>query len=336
MFKAVRGWIRSNGMLTTVFWATLIGGAVTVSQPSLSKISPYKIQPDLLVSLLADGQLLNIQSHGEGTATGRPFVSQWQSFADLLRDSTAESKTPTLTAALDDLQLSFSHLAVRSLGLGLTYPDHQQETGVDQIVVFQKNAAPTRLNDDMPFRDYLDYELEVSLLLHRTEPGVFGFMLHNDFTDRMIQGMEFVATDPEPSFSKAKSFAGANAHGPIMAVGGDALWASLQAELHWNESPVQTLDPQTNLLKPTDIHKLVFESKFAEGHDWILIGSGTPSGTIFRAPTNIERAYYLSKALFRPAKAKELWVKSFDFTKAEDTLTFSSESLGTFQTRIVR
>ncbi len=314
----------------------VLATTVLTSADTLQAQTPIPAEAKFIVSLQG-GQPFRIESHDASVARGYSFSSHWQSFAELIRDGEAANATSGwLSVNVSDLDLSFHHLPTRSLGLGLTYPSHQEEMKADQVILFEKNATATQLNDRMRFRSYLDYELEISILLHRTEPGIYGFMLHNDFTDRMIQGLEYNARNPGPSFGRAKSFEGANAQGAIMVLGDDTLWPALQATMAWNGTIVQTLDPKKNLLKPSEIHHRVFASPLAGDADWILIGTGTPAGTIFRAPTLTEKTYYLSLALFRPAKAKEMWVNSFGFLAPGDRLEFLSPLLGNYETEIYR
>ncbi|MES2854552.1 MAG: hypothetical protein V4692_01760, partial [Bdellovibrionota bacterium] len=64
------------------------------------------------------------------------------------------------------------------------------------------------------------------------------------------------------------------------------------------------------------------------------IGTGTPGGTVFRSPTVAEKAWIFVKSGFNMDKAKRNWVKQFKFLKQGDRLTFTSEMLGTYSTKV--
>ncbi len=302
---------------------------------SMMTTSAHSHQSPLIMSRLSNGNFIRITPQPDHIAEGLEFFSSWQSFTELLQDSEQNIQGPEAQAPLSELSLPFMHLPLKSFGLGLTYPDHQDQVQIHDIVLFEKRAAPTRLNNFIPFRPYLDYEAEISLLLHRYEPEIFGYLIHNDLTDRMIQGLEYQKSNPAPSFLQAKSFPGSNAHSPIMIVGGAELWSNLNVSLSWNQNHVQWVDPKQNLMTPESIHKLVFQDPRTRHTDWVLIGTGTPYGTIFRSPTLAEVSCYFIKALFRPHKARALWVQSFDFLKEGDQLVFGSNAFGTYETFIV-
>lgn len=287
----------------------------------------------LLIASSGPTQYVRVTDQHSTGAVGNEFQSQWTSFAQLIKD--ADGIAPQESRyEHSQLESPFRHLPLKSLGLGLTYPDHQQETRLDKIVLFEKVVTPTRIIDPIPFRESLDYEAEVSLLLHRSEPGVFGYLVHNDLTDRMIQALNFDEKNPAPSFSLAKTFPSANAHGPLMLVGDESVWTKLKIDLRRNGKLVQTVNPSQNLMKPSAIHKLVFSSPLAKNHDWILIGTGTPGGTIFRSPTLAEKAWMFASSGFNMKRATKKWVNRFPFLQPNEKLEFSSELLGTYATTV--
>ncbi|MES2854553.1 MAG: fumarylacetoacetate hydrolase family protein, partial [Bdellovibrionota bacterium] len=203
----------------------------------------------LLLASSGPSQYVRVTTHDASGVEGTEFQSNWTSFAQLIADAEVPAPAPARKYEFGEIQVPFMHLPLKSLGLGLTYPDHQQETGLDKIVLFTKDVKATRIIDEIPFRESLDYEAEVSLLLHRSEPNVFGYLVHNDLTDRMIQAIEFDEKNPAPSFSKAKTFPSANAHGPLMLIGGDDVWAKLKVDLQWNGKTVQSVEPSKNLMR---------------------------------------------------------------------------------------
>ncbi|MEO5667812.1 MAG: fumarylacetoacetate hydrolase family protein [Bdellovibrionota bacterium] len=287
----------------------------------------------ILVARAADGQLLCVESFSDTEVQARVLSSKLESFAELV-DSASEA--PLERYALEQLTLPLpSRSKTRSLGIGLSYQDHRDDVAVQTTVIFEKNASPTRLSDPVPYREYLDYETEVSLLLHRNEPTLFGYLMHNDLSDRSIQVENFDAKNLGPGFSKAKSFERANAHGTLMAVGDANLWKKLRIRFRVNGEARQQLDTSLNILTPEGIHARVFEdSTLSQDAEWVVIGTGTPIGTVFRAPTLVEKLALVLRAGFSQKRARKLWLASFSFLQPGDVLEFHSEILGRFTSRV--
>jgi 2-keto-4-pentenoate hydratase/2-oxohepta-3-ene-1,7-dioic acid hydratase in catechol pathway len=226
--------------------------------------------------------------------------------------------------------------SLASLGLGLSYPSHQQEVRAEATVFFKKDAVPTTLVDRIAHRPFLDFEAEVSLLLHREEPELFGYLMHNDLTDRKVQVQNYNPDDQAPGFALSKSFVGANAHGRFMAIGGADLWSKLEMQLWRNNELVQTVRPAENVMDPREIHRRVFADKALSGdRKWVIIGTGTPAGTIFRAPTVLQKLALFVRSGFRMRRAQELWLERFKFLQVGDRLEFRSETWGSEFTQIV-
>lgn len=290
-----------------------------------------------MVGVNTEGQSIVVLGNDQKQVTGVTMETRWRSFAELVDDSRRVQNGTPQTWKLKDLELPFNHLRPKTLGLGLTYEDHGKEVDLSGIVLFEKNAEPTRLSDFVIHRDFLDYEAEVALLLHRHEPDVYGFLMHNDLTDRHVQALNFEEKNPGPGFSQAKSFPSSNAYGTLMAVGDEKFWKSLAIDLYWNRRKVQTVRPSQNMLKPKEIHKMIFEeSDFADGHDWVLVGTGTPKGTIFYSPTLAQKAYLYVISGFSVKRAAERWVRRFNFIAPTDRLLFNSNFLGAAETRFQR
>jgi|GEM_PF-7034514 len=288
-----------------------------------------------LVTVGPEGQWLVLDSQSRHGAEGRR-IPRLQSFKKLLADKKALStQRPSKLFPISTLQLPLPSTSIRSLGIGLSYQDHRDDVKIQKTVVFEKNATPTRLSDAIPFRQGLDYETEVSLLLHRSEPALFGYLLHNDLTDRRIQVFEFDKKNPAPGFSKSKSFAHANAHGVLMAIGDASLWETLSATLYVNGRAHQRLATTNNVLTPPEIHRMIFsDPKLSGNAEWVIVGTGTPSGTIFRAPSKLEEAYLFLRSGFSVKRARERWLAKFDFLAPGDTLDFRSELLGEFTAEV--
>lgn len=279
----------------------------------------------------------NLLVHTVNGQTNGSALPEWDSFKALLELVERNQAGPRMDFELNDLTLPFAKLRPQSLGIGLSYPDHQDEVKLENTVFFEKNAEPTTLLEPVPWRETLDYELEVSLLLHRSEPDLFGYLLHNDYTDRGIQVREFNEKDPGPGFSLAKSFPGSNAHGVFMKVGDDSLWETLRAELFLNGVQRQKVESKFNVLKPRDIHTIVFANdSLHQGAEWVLVGTGTPAGTIFRAPSLAEKLWLYIQSGFSKEKAQKKWLSRFDFLTVKDSLKMESEYLGSFENVIIQ
>jgi 2-keto-4-pentenoate hydratase/2-oxohepta-3-ene-1,7-dioic acid hydratase in catechol pathway len=314
-----------NMALTSTLLASLVAAAASKTFAGLGA----------LVTATPSGQILDVSRHTSVEIDGRalpPLVS----FKDLIRAKQAlDIEAPLQTLPIADLKLPLPATFVRSLGIGLSYPDHRNDVKLQSTVYFEKNAMTTRLTDPVPLRENLDYETEISLLLHRSEPHLFGYLLHNDLTDRRIQVFEFDKKNPAPGFAKSKSFPLANAHGVLMAVGNESLWKSLSAKLYVNGELRQSLATANNVLTPTEIHRAIFsDPKLSGTAEWILIGTGTPSGTIFVAPSKWAQLFLYVRSGFNMTRARESWLKKFQFLAPGDKLEFRSEILGHFSSHV--
>jgi len=289
-----------------------------------------------LLSLLAfsnDDQWIKVSKHSENQVQGSTLTNKWTSFADLKDAVTNEENKEWKT---EDLKVPLAPEAFSSLGLGLSYPSHQEEVKTDATVFFKKNAVPTRISDAVKHRPHLDYEAEVSLLLHRSEPNLFGYLIHNDLTDRGVQVKYYDEKNPAPGFSRSKSYPSFNAHGVLLAIGSEALWNELQLTLYRNGEEAQRVSPSENVMTPSMIHKHVFaRPELSEGKDWVLIGTGTPAGTIFNSPSKLQRIWLFISSGFSMKRAQEKWLNRFDYLKEGDVLEFRSELLGHISTEIV-
>jgi 2-keto-4-pentenoate hydratase/2-oxohepta-3-ene-1,7-dioic acid hydratase in catechol pathway len=288
-----------------------------------------------LVTATSSGEILDLSRHTDLEVEGRalpPFAS----FQELINHKQAlKAGLPSQTYSVSTLKLPLPEASPRSLGIGLSYQDHRVDVKLQSTVYFEKNSHPTRLSDALPYRENLDYETEVSLLLHRSEPKLFGYLLHNDLTDRRIQVFEFDKTNPAPGFSKSKSFPRANAHGVLMAVGNERLWSFLDAKLYVNGELRQQLAASNNVLTPSQIHRRIFaDPKLSGNAEWVLVGTGTPSGTIFTAPGKWDQFLLYVGSGFSMTRARESWLKKFQFLAAGDKLEFRSEVLGNFTSQV--
>jgi 2-keto-4-pentenoate hydratase/2-oxohepta-3-ene-1,7-dioic acid hydratase in catechol pathway len=283
-----------------------------------------------------EGQWLSVESFDSKSLQSRPLsLSNPSTLKELLENRKKGGPQQTLLYSKLKVPLPFNQ-PFASLGLGLSYPSHQQEVGTRNIVYFQKRAPHTSLINPIHAQPYLDFEAEISILMHRHEPELFGYLIHNDLTDRGIQVRTYDNKNPAPGFSKSKSLNGLNAHGLFMAVGSLEMWKTLEVKLYRNNIPVQHVKARENVLDPKQIHAHVFANpELSENKDWVLIGTGTPAGTIFRAPSLLERIWIFTLSGFNFDRAQKRWLEKFDFLKDEDVLEFRSQTLGYFSTKVI-
>ena len=276
---------------------------------------------------------IHVDAHNAQGVQARELGSQWRSFEELIKSAKGSQ---TQSYSLDNLKLPLPSVALASLGLGLSYPSHQKEVKAEDPVFFRKDAQATSLGQAIPFREFTDYEAEVSLLLHRSEPQIFGYLMHNDLTDRRIQVENYDKKNPAPGFSKSKSLENFNAHGLLLAVGTEKLWKQIEVRLYVNGEAVQSVKPSENLMSPSAIHKEVFSRpELHQNRDWVLIGTGTPAGTIFYAPSVTQKIWLFVSSGFSMKRAQEKWLERFNFLQVNDSLEFRSALLGHIDTTIV-
>ncbi len=287
----------------------------------------------LVLTQSQDGSLIHVTSQTPTEVVGKNFSSKFQSFSQVIDDAKAAEKIKTYL--LSSMTHAFMHLDIKSLGFGLTYSDHKSEVGLKDVVVFEKKSKPTALHQDIVFKNFLDYETEVAILMHRSEPDLFGYLIHNDLTDRMVQVVNYDENNAAPGFSKAKSFVGSNANSVLLAIGYEELWYQLQIDFFVNGQKRQTVNTTKNILTPKEIHKRIFFDNPAETADWILVGTGTPGGTVFKAPTTMQMLKEFVASGFNIDRTKENWAKSFNYLAPNDHLHWSSEILGSADSRIV-
>jgi 2-keto-4-pentenoate hydratase/2-oxohepta-3-ene-1,7-dioic acid hydratase in catechol pathway len=284
-----------------------------------------------LITQTQAGQMLHVLEHNEKEVLAAP-IPEWSSLADLIRQIPRTSPTHY---PVEQLFIPLKNIATKNLGIGLSYVDHQKEVKSYETVFFEKNAQPNRMQDKILFREYLDYEAEIALLMHRHEPHLFAYFLHNDLTDRKIQTFEYDAKNPAPGFSKSKSFSGANPIAPMMLVGGPELWPHIRIEFYLNGELRQRVNSQKNVLNPTEIHAHVFSKPELSGNaDWVLIGTGTPAGTIFYAPSTLQKIEMFILSGFSMNRARMRWLNKFEFLESGDELEFRSKVLGDFRTYV--
>ncbi len=288
-----------------------------------------KIWQKLLLLSLAQNSVLSIES-----AEARMVQNEWEEFKGLTI-ATEKSNAPESWYNPETKQFAFASESIKCLGIGFAYTDHAREVGLSKIVFFEKNAQPTKIASPIPYRPFLDFEAEIALVLNRHDSHTFGYLLHNDLTDRKIQLQNFDESNLGPGFTLSKSFVGANVLGNIIAIGSAEIWNEIEIELWQNGELKQRLATKNNLLKPEKIHKKVFSnSKLSHDYDWVIIGTGTTAGTIFRSPTALEKIKLFIRAGFSKKRASILWLNKFRFLQEGDSLEIRSNFLGNTKSTI--
>ena len=215
----------------------------------------------------------------------------------------------------------------------LTYQTHQKEARLADIFSFKKRGEAESAWTPIQHRPALDYEAEVALLLHRDEPDRFGFLLANDLTDRAMQLQTYNRRRPAPGFSVAKSFPGALRVGPLIAIGGSELWPEMEVCLEVNGTLRQHVKARECVLTPREFHQQIFAGENVD--DWVLALTGTTDGTIFQSPTPRQRLELLARNSFSTTRAREAWLRRFQFLSIGDQLGMNSEILGMSHANLV-
>jgi 2-keto-4-pentenoate hydratase/2-oxohepta-3-ene-1,7-dioic acid hydratase in catechol pathway len=258
------------------------------------------------------------------------FANAWNSpprISGLNATETLMRKTwPELLAPLPEFQGP-------SRAYAMTYRVHQEEVRQKKIFSFEKRTQAESAWLPIQHRQTLDYEAEIALLLHRSEPERFGFLLANDLTDRAAQVRNFDRDNPAPGFSAAKSFPGALRVGPLLAIGGPKLWPELEVELRVNGELRQHVKARNCLLAPHEFHKQAFMS--GDANEWALVLAGTTGGTIFRSPNPAEKMLLFVMSALSTRRAREAWLRRFQFLAVGDRLEMTSKILGTSHATIV-
>lgn len=233
----------------------------------------------------------------------------------------------------EQLKVPLPALARPARGYALTYPRHQRESGLDNFFSFEKAGVAEGAWTPIPYRPSLDYEAEVALLLHRRESERFGFLLANDLTDRDVQLRTYDKRHPASGFSAAKSFAGALRIGPLLIVGGAQLWRELELSLDVNGERRQHVRAHECLVAPADFHQQAFAG--AHAAEWALVLTGTTGGTIYRSPNWPQKFQLLWRSRFSMQRAREAWLRQFEFLRVGDRLAMRSDILGTSHATVV-
>jgi 2-keto-4-pentenoate hydratase/2-oxohepta-3-ene-1,7-dioic acid hydratase in catechol pathway len=228
--------------------------------------------------------------------------------------------------AWHELDVPLPHRGTRCWAYALTYAEHSRETLRSAAFRFLKEGSVAANSDAIPYRDFLDFELEIGLLMHRDTPEQFGYFLANDLTDRRIQVEQYNARNPGPGFTIAKSFPGSLRVGPLLALGDAGLWPRLSAELTLNDAVRQVVRASDCKLNPMQLHRELFQEH--QEDPWILAITGTSGGTMFRSPGTRERFRALIAGGLSLQRARQSWLRGLKFLVPGDRIALRSPILG--------
>lgn len=234
----------------------------------------------------------------------------------------------------DELLIPLPERDVLCIGYALTYPEHREEVSLGKIFYFKKNGIPVRAQDDIAYREHLDYEAEIGVLLQRGRTDRFGYLIVNDLTDRGIQVRTFDSDDMAPGFSLAKSFEGALRVGPLIAVGNEASWNPLQIDLVLNGVVRQQVRASECLINPRDLADKHFDD--STGSSWLLVATGTTGGVLFQTPNLWDKAKFFIGAGFSTEGAAEDWLDQLRFLQPGDEIKLLSPVLGRASSRVMK
>ena len=234
--------------------------------------------------------------------------------------------------AWNELDVPLPHRGTRCWGYALTYPEHRRETLDTAHFRFLKKGTVESNSKAIPYRDFLDYELEIGVLLNRDTPNRFGYFLANDLTDRGLQVDHYNARNPGPGFTVAKEFEGSLRAGPLLAIGDASIWPHLTATLTLNDQ-----DRQVVRAIDCNVHpQLLHEELFREHADdpWLLAATGTSSGTLFRSPRPREKVRALVAGGLSMKRARHRWLTRLKYLSPGDKLVLQSPILGHSEARV--
>jgi 2-keto-4-pentenoate hydratase/2-oxohepta-3-ene-1,7-dioic acid hydratase in catechol pathway len=210
-------------------------------------------------------------------------------------------------------------LGARHLAAGTNFRAHGDEVGIDEPFLFPKLVAPTPWAGAVPAAARLDYEVELCFVALRPlagpqlEPGGFGVLLCNDFTERwiLVKGMLGPGAMGTRGFADAKGRPGFLPVGPFLVVPDDLeRWlAGVTLEL-WVNGGLRQRAPASDMI--WDVPELLARA-FAAGPlpyryaratvpllpdgrslpARAMLLSGTPDGVIFRLSNLWRGSLYL-------------------------------------------
>ncbi len=233
------------------------------------------------------------------------------------------NRNKTLTLAINQLIIPID-TQLDNIGVGGNYLEHIEESGLkgEPVFVFPKKVQPTLFNSAIngQIHGRLDYEAELGLVplsditKQDAPPKYLGFILCNDFTDRLTLVKDINQSLPmgTTGFALAKSQPGFLPLGNLFVIPKDyeKFLEKVNFKLYVNNRLRQSEIAANMREKPKDIFELVFinnrlsfysddqpnplltNNRIPKG---TIILSGTPAGVIFRIANVLNPMVYLKK-----------------------------------------
>lgn len=261
------------------------------------------------------------------SAEGCEVAVQGVDFESIWAGEAGPATTPaTRHVAWSELKMPLPREDIPCWAYALTYPDHRREAQLSRSFRFPKGGPAAPYDGVMAYREHLDYEGEILLLLNARFPDRFGFLMGNDWTDRGIQVREFDLDNQVDVFAKAKHFSGSLRVGPLLAIGDADAWSGLGLEVYRNGRLRQSVQAVHCAIDPEYIREDL--SGELATHDLALAMTGTAGGTIFRTPSSWQRLGLWFGNGFSVARGKEAWLRRLDFLRSGDEVVMRSPILG--------
>ncbi len=229
----------------------------------------------------------------------------------------------SITVALSELIVPIN-TQLDNIGVGGNYVEHVEESGLTQksVFVFPKKVQPTLFNSSIngQIHGRLDYEVELGLVplndisMNDAPPKYFGFILCNDFTDRLTLVKDINQSLPmgTTGFALAKSQPNFLPVGNLFVIPKNhkTFLEKVEMKLYVNERLRQHETAANMRIKSIDILELIFNNKdlsFNSGDQSLnlltnnkiskgtIILSGTPAGVIFRIANVLNPMVYLQE-----------------------------------------
>jgi 2-keto-4-pentenoate hydratase/2-oxohepta-3-ene-1,7-dioic acid hydratase in catechol pathway len=260
---------------------------------------------------------------------------------------------------------------------GLNYRKHANEVDSKQIpFLFVKATKPTRQqNIQVNDNELLDYEVELCArplttlteLPDKKEPA-FGFFLCGDFTDRaeLLRNINLDNIQSGRGFSDAKSKTGYFPTGPYMVISrnwqqfientelslvlnGKTMQKTMAKQMVW---PLTTIIEKSWLYtqenKPLHTKKVLSLLPNKVISEQMTFLTGTPEGTLFKAPNTIFKIKSAIKYIFTGAFVdmkltnfvisdySQQQLKEKTFLQPQDKITLKTNFLGKIDLKIVK
>jgi 2,4-diketo-3-deoxy-L-fuconate hydrolase len=297
-----------------------VTGGVTIADPAtaltFARVDTGSGPTVLAVTDYENGEITGVDINA---AAGTAFTEPIAAFNSLgyaaVKEIAGDESLTSVTVASSDVLTSLDTHS-HHIGTGTNYPEHQEESAIEEPFLFPKIAAPTDSHGTLPVGDgLLDYEVElgvVPLTDITAETGVpefMGLVLSNDWTDRELLTEQIEPDDLTggAGFTNAKSQPGFLSTGDLFVIPAD--WQSYYQDLEldlWVDGDLRQRAHPTDMV--WDAATMIEKSLASGDTSWdsdgqqitltetpgviaagTIIQSGTPEGVVYRAPDTRQR-----------------------------------------------